>query len=172
MNEMGVGIIILVVAVLAALGYVLGRRRALSLAGKSGAKLHSLPGYYGQTVALFVLVPALLLLIAWLFLQPVVINNQVSGMIPDSAIPDGGARSLVMSDVRRIAGGLDAVLAADGISEADLSEGRVDFSGIRGRLAAVGVALGSDVSAPVFEAAKSYWKLAKIGNLAMTIDRK
>lgn len=166
---MGVGIIILVVAVLAALGYVLGRRRALSLAGKSGAKLHSLPGYYGQTVALFVLVPALLLLIAWLFLQPVVINNQVSGMIPDSAIPDGGARSLVMSDVRRIAGGLDAVLATDGISEADLSEGRVDFSGIRGRLAAVGVALGSDVSAPVFEAAKSYWKLAKIGNLAMTI---
>src|SRR3546814_1813982 len=90
-------------------------------------------------------------------------------MIPDSAIPEGGARSLVMSDVRRIAGGLDAVLANDGTSDSDLSEGRVDFAGIRDRLAAVGVALGSDVSAPVFEAAKTYWKSSRIGNLAMTI---
>jgi len=66
---MSVGVIILVVSVLAALGYILGRRRAVALAAKSGTKLHSLPGYYGQTVALFIAVPAFLLLIAWLFLQ-------------------------------------------------------------------------------------------------------
>ena len=71
------------------------------------ARLHSLPGYYGQTVALFTAVPAILLMAAWLFLQPLLIENQVSAQIPDSVIPEGGNLSLVMADVRRIAEGLD-----------------------------------------------------------------
>ncbi|MCA1491133.1 phosphate ABC transporter permease subunit PstC [Sinorhizobium alkalisoli] len=166
---MSVSIIILVVLALSALGYFLGRRRALSLAAESGRKLHSLPGYYGQTVALFVAVPAFLLMIAWLFVQPMVIDARVDGMIPDSVIPEGGARSLVISDVRRIAGGLDAVLARNSLDEGALTDGRVDFSTVRGRLAEVGIALGNDVPTEVFEAAKAYRQGAKIGTLAMTL---
>ncbi|MCF3641962.1 phosphate ABC transporter permease subunit PstC [Rhizobium sp. TRM95111] len=166
---MSVGIIILAVAVLAVLGYVLGRRRALSLAASSGEKLHSLPGYYGYTVALFTAVPALVVLVCWLFLQPMAIESRVSGMIPDSVIPEGGARSLVMADVRRIANGLDAVLVQGGISEDELGQMRSDFSNVRSRLASVGVALGSDVPPQVFEAAKTFRQSAKTGNLLMTI---
>lgn len=166
---MNVGFIILVVLVLAALGYFLGRQRSLSLAAQSGRKLHSLPGYYGQTVALFVAVPAFLLLIAWLFVQPMLIDGRVNGMIPDSVIPEGGARSLVISDVRRIAGGLDDVLARGGLSEEALTDGSLVFSDIRSRLAEVGVALGGDVPSEVFEAAKAYRQGAKTGNMAMTI---
>ncbi|HCL66807.1 MAG TPA: phosphate ABC transporter permease subunit PstC [Rhizobium sp.] len=166
---MSVGVIILVVSVLAALGYILGRRRAVALAAKSGTKLHSLPGYYGQTVALFTAVPAFLLLIAWLFLQPMLIEGRVSGMVPDSVIPDGGARSLVMADVRRIADGLDAVLARGGMDETELTQLRADPTNVRARLAEVGIALGGEVPPEVLEAAIAFRQSAKTGNLAMAV---
>ncbi|MDI7863648.1 phosphate ABC transporter permease subunit PstC [Rhizobiaceae bacterium n13] len=166
---MSVGIIILVVAVLTALGYFLGRRHALSLSAQSGRKLHSLPGYYGQTVALFTSIPAFLLLILWLFVQPIVVDSRIDGMIPDSVIPEGGARSLVISDVRRIAGGLDAVLSHGELSESALTDGSIDFSTIRTKLGEVGVALAGDVPTEVFEAAKVYRDSIKTGATAMAI---
>jgi phosphate transport system permease protein len=169
MDEMSVGSIVLVVLVLAALGYFFGRRQALAASAESGVKLHSLPSYYGQTVALFTAVPALLLMVAWLFVQPIIIESRVSGMIPDSVIPQGGALSLVMSDVRQIAGGLDAVLANTELSEEALNSGEVDFSTIRARLAEVGVALAGDVPQEVYLAAQAYRQGADIGRLVMTI---
>jgi phosphate transport system permease protein len=164
---MSVGILILIVLGLSVLGFFFGRHRALSLAAREGRKLHSLPGYYGQSVALFTAVPALLLLAAWLFVQPVLIESQVSGMIPDSVIPEGGARSLVMSDVRRVADGLDAMMEHSGISEDELAQMRADFTNVRGRLAEVGVALGSDVPVEVLDAAKTYRDANKTGSLFM-----
>jgi hypothetical protein len=104
--DMTSGTIVLIVLVLAAIGYVLGKRRALQAAKRDGVKLHSLPSYYGESVALFTAVPALFLMAAWLFVQPIVIEGSISGKIPDSVVPEGGAKSLVMVDVRRIADGL------------------------------------------------------------------
>lgn len=149
-------VLVLIVLGLAIFAYFAGRQRALKSAARDGAKLHSLPGYYGQSVALFVAVPALFLLGAWLFLQPVLIEGSISGKIPESAIPDGGAKSLVMFDVRRIAGGLSDIIAQGELSEDDLTAMRADVTDVRARLATVGVALGSDVSPAVFEVAKDY----------------
>ncbi len=162
---MTAGILALIVLVIAIAGYILGRQRAFAVSKRDGVRLHSLPSYYGQSVALFAAVPALLLLAAWLFLQPVLIESQISAKIPDSAIPEGGARSLVMSDVRRIADGLDLLVAQGGMTEEELASMRADFSNVRNRLAEVGVALGSDVSPVVFEAAKDYRSLSNTGAL-------
>ena len=166
---MSAGILSLIVLGLGVLGYFLGRGRALSLATATGRKLHSLPGYYGQSVALFTAVPALLLMAAWLFLQPVLIDARINGMIPDSAIPEGGARSLVMADVRRISGGLDALKTAGNMSEGDLARMNAETTDVRARLADVGVALGADVSTTVFDAAKEMRQASKTGALAMTV---
>ncbi|WP_137129810.1 phosphate ABC transporter permease subunit PstC [Rhizobium sp. FY34] len=166
---MSVGILIPVLLVLAALGFVLGKRQALALSDSQKTKLHSLPGYYGQTVALFTAVPALFLLGAWLILQPMAIESRIGGMIPDSVIPEGGARSLVMSDVRRIAGGLDAVLALGGMGEDELVRIGENLSTVRSRLAEVGVALVGDVPPVVFEAARAYRQDVKTGNMAMSV---
>lgn len=149
-------VIVLIVLGLAVLGYFLGRQRALKASERDGVKLHSLPVYYGQSVALFVAVPALLLLAAWLFLQPVMIESSISGKIPDSAVPEGGAKSLVMFDVRRIADGLNLIIDQGDVSEDALVSMQADVTDVRARLAEVGVALGSDVSPVVFEAAKEY----------------
>lgn len=153
---MTLGLIVLIVLGLAVIGYFLGRQRAVRTAKRDGVKLHSLPSYHGQSVALFVAVPALFLLGAWLFVQPVLIESAISGKIPDSAVPEGGAKSLVMFDVRRIADGLNQIIAQGDVSESDLVDMNADVTDVRARLAEVGVALGSDVSPVVFEAAKEY----------------
>lgn len=162
-------ILTLIVLALMVAGFILGRQRALFLAKRDRVRLHSLPGYYGHSVALFTAVPAFVLMIAWLFLQPMLIDNQISSQIPNSVIPDGGARSLVMADVRRIADGLDALVDQKNISENDLAVMRADISNVRNRLAEVGVALGSNVQPVVFEAAKSYREIGKTATLLRNI---
>jgi phosphate transport system permease protein len=163
------GIIVLILAVLALIGFVLGKRRARSLADSSGTKLHSLSGYYGQTVALFTAVPAFLLMLAWLFVQPIIVEGRADALIPDSVIPQGGARSLVLSDVRRIAGGLDAMIANQDASASALVDGQIDVTTVRARLAEVGVALAGDVPVEVFEAAKVYREAARTGSMVMSV---
>ncbi|MCO6187221.1 phosphate ABC transporter permease subunit PstC [Rhizobium sp. L1K21] len=164
---MSAGILIVVILGIAVLGFILGRQRALSLAARDNVKLHSLPGYYGHSVALFAAVPAFLLMIAWLFIQPILIETGVSRMIPDSVIPDGGARSLVMADVHRIADGLDVLAEKGGLSEEELSRMRADFTNVRSRLAEVGVAVGSDIPVPVLDAAREYRDAKHLGSSLM-----
>ncbi len=166
---MSVGILTLIVLGIAVLGFLLGRQRAISLASREGRKLHSLPGYHGQTVALFAAVPALLLMGVWLFVQPILIETSVNKMIPDSVIPDGGARSLVMADVRRIADGLDVLQERSALTEDDLARMRADFTNVRSRLAEVGVALGSDVPPQVLDAAKTFRDDNHTGSLIMSV---
>jgi phosphate transport system permease protein len=163
------GTLILIVLALAAIGYFTGKRRAIQTAKRDGRKLHSLPSYYGESVALFTAVPALLLLGAWLFVQPVMIENSIIGQIPESSVPEGGAKSLVMVDVRRIAEGLNLIIAEGRLNEEDISDMRADFIDVRSRLAEVGVALGSNVEPVVFQAAKEYRDLDLAGNLARDI---
>ena len=166
---MSVGLLSLIVLALAALGYVIGRQRAVAASQGDIRRLHSLPGYYGQSVALFAGVPALVLLMGWMLVQPIVIENQVSALIAPADVPQGGSVSLVMSDVRRVAEGLDQVLAKGNLSEADLTAMRSDFTNVRSRLAEVGVALGTDVRPGVFEAAKQYRSMTGTGNTAMLL---
>jgi len=163
------GILALIVLALTVAGYFLGRQRAVSKAAQQNVRLHSLPGYYGQSVALFTAVPAFLLMAAWLFLQPILIESQISDQIPDRVVEEAGARSLVMADVRRIADGLDLVVTKGGVSEDELERMRADLTNIRGRLADVGIALGSDVSPAVFEAAKSYRDIGKTASFLRNI---
>ena len=166
---MSVGILTAIVLGLALLGFFLGRRRALTLVDGDGRKLHSRPSYYGQSVLLFVLVPALLVMAGWLFVQPILIEGRVSAEIPEAAIPEGGARSLVMSDVRRIAGAFDTLEASGDLTAADLAAMRADTGRVRARLAEAGVALGSDVSADVFAAAEHYRAARATGALGMAV---
>ena len=59
---MSTGLVLLALFALSAATYVLARRKVLAVGG--GARLNSLPGYYGSYVALWTGVPALLLLVA------------------------------------------------------------------------------------------------------------
>ena len=91
--------LLLIILGLSLLGYVLSRARALSSAGGDSRILHSQPKYYGMNAAIFTAVPSLLVLGIWLFVQPMVINSAVSGMIPEHLVSEGSSLDLMMSDV-------------------------------------------------------------------------
>ena len=166
---MSAGIIALIVLFLAAAGYWVGRSRALSLRDNDGAKLHSLPSYYGQSVAMLTAIPALALMIVWLLVQPMVVESRASALITAADVPDGGSVTLVLVDVRRIAAGLDLAITQGLLTEQALSTMRSDLTDVRSRLGDVGVAIGSNVSAAMLDAARVYRNASATGSLAMTV---
>ena len=159
----------LIIVALSAIGFVAGRARAYHSAGGDARNLHSLPGYYGYNVALTALVPALAVLAVWLLAQPMLIENSVSEMIPDEIIAEGSNRSLVMSDVRRVANGLDLAVSSGAMTNDEVNALSTDTSDIRATLGSIGVALGSDVSPEVLAAAQSYRSKSYAGTLVMTV---
>ncbi|KUP92614.1 phosphate ABC transporter permease subunit PstC [Tritonibacter horizontis] len=161
--------LVLVLIALSVAGFFLGRNRALVSANGNPKDLHSLPSYYGHNVALSALVPALVILGAWLLLQPILIESRVSSLIPDDVITEGTTRGLVMSDVRRVAEGLDLAVAQGAMTSDQASSVRTEFSDVRGRLGEIGVALGSDVRPEVLRAAQSYRTMNATGTLVMTV---
>ena len=159
----------LIIVALSAIGFVAGRARAYQSAGGDARNLHSLPGYYGYNVALTAVVPALAVLAVWLLAQPMLIENSVSKMIPDEIIAEGSNRSLVMSDVRRVANGLDLAVSSGAMTNDEVNALSTDTSDIRATLGSIGVALGSDVSPEVLAAAQSYRSKSYTGTLVMTV---
>lgn len=159
---------VIIILALGSVGYVLGRRRAIASAGGDARLLHSLPGYYGTNAFILTTVPALLVMAVWLIVQPLVIEGAVTDMIPDSAISDTSSRGLVMTEVRRLAEGLDTAIERGAISREDARNIRAESTDVRARLAEAGVALGSDVSGPVLLAAQQYRSLSATGNALMT----
>ena len=157
----------LIVLALAAVGYFVGRARALASAGGDRRGLHSLPSYYGTNVAMFVVVPAFAVMIVWLLVQPLYVDNHVASLLPDSAVSDTTTVGLVMSDVRRVAEGLDLAISTGAMSEDQITRMQPDDA--RAKLAELGVALGSDVTSDILVAAQSYRALSATGNLLMAI---
>jgi phosphate transport system permease protein len=160
--------IIAIVAGIAAIGFVAGRARALASAGGEIRGLHSLPNYYGSNVALMGLVPALLVLSLWLLAQPLALNTAIAPMFASVDPADSGAMSLVVSDARRVADGLNRVDAAGILSDDEIAARVADPAQVRAMLATVGVALGSDVSAETLAAAERYRTLGNASAFWMT----
>ena len=153
---MTVSVLLFIILAIGAAGYALGVRRARAAAGGDTRKLHSLTGYHGQSVLLFSAVPALVLLGLWLVLQPLYLDHRAGAMIAAADVPEGGSLDLVLADVRRVAEGLDLLVAAGGMTEDDLAAMGAADSDLKARLGGVGVALAGEVGEGVFEAARDY----------------
>jgi phosphate transport system permease protein len=102
-----VGILLLValLLILTAVGYQLGRRRALLLVDHP-RELNSLPGYYGSYVGLWLLLPSLLLLAGWISFQGRVIDSiVVSGLPVDIQQVSPDELGLFLNDAQNLAAG-------------------------------------------------------------------
>ena len=150
---MSLGLITLIVLGLAVLGFVLGRRRALAMVAGDARRLHSLPAYYGWQVFLMTALPAVVVMLAWGFVQPALVDARVAGHL---VLPEGGSVELMMNDVRRVAEGL-----------AQLATPASDLPGLRDQLAGIGIALGSELRPDVVVAAQEYQGLTSGWRLAM-----
>jgi phosphate transport system permease protein len=101
-----IGYVFLTIVALSLTAYFVGRASARRLAGAEG-RLHSLPSYHGAFVAVWVGVPALILVLLWLLLQDTVVDGLLLASLPD-AVLDGASRAernLVLSEIHNVATG-------------------------------------------------------------------
>ncbi len=166
---MSVSLTLIVVLLIAVAAFFVSRARVMSLAGGDIRGLHSLPGYYGWFGFLSVAVPAALMLCVWMIAQPVFVERQLQGYFPAEQMQDASARTLIMEDVRRVAAGLDVAVAVGALGEGDLAALDAETTDVRATLAEVGVALGSDVTAEVLDAARSYRETAHWAALGRSV---
>ena len=100
--------LILLLGFLAIGAFYLGRDHSLSLVGGpgKGMALHSLPGYYGCFVAIWVVLPALTLLLGWVLIEPKVVTALVVNGLPDSYQSlSTGELNLLVNNIRNLASG-------------------------------------------------------------------
>ena len=77
-------------------------------------KLHSRPPYYGAYVMLWTVLPALVLVLVWAAVEPIVVSNAVHASLPEAIRNDPSAvRSLTMGTIDAIAHGLRQLTAEE-----------------------------------------------------------
>ncbi|MDE9448994.1 phosphate ABC transporter permease subunit PstC [Aliiroseovarius sp. Z3] len=161
--------LLIILLAFAAVGFVLGRGRALASVNGERRRLHSLPNYYGSNVAMLAFVPAVLVLAVWVVVQPFVINSSVSNHIPAELYQTGGELNLIMSDVRRVADGLDLAVKGGMLTTDEASNIDNDATDLRALLGEVGIALGSEIHPSVLSAAQVMRTQIATGNLYRSI---
>ncbi len=161
--------IVLAVFGLGLIGYFAGRMRALGSAGGDARRLHSLPNYYGWHAFMLTVVPALLVLAAWLLVAPSMIDTRIGDSLPESAIAEGGSRSLVMAEVRRAAVALDMAIEQGRMDSETAANLRSDMADVTARLKETGAIITSTITQPVLRAAQEFRVLSGISNFWMTV---
>ena len=162
---MSLGLLFLTVLALAALGYAVGRRKAMGTVGGDMRKLHSLPTFYGWITALGVVVPVLVVSLVWLFLEGFVIHNSALSQIDPADVPADSSINLMMADVTRLSQGL-SVLESNGL---DLAVIKQDVDALKIALGEAGVAMGNDPTPNLIAAAEAVRTTASYSRLGLTL---
>jgi phosphate transport system permease protein len=135
--------------VLGAVAFLAARGRATALAGGKSSALHSRPGYYGAYAAIWAILPALIVLCAWLAISPSLIESSVRGAFPDDVKAQSAAQqNLSFGMVSAIARGLPL------LTQEDISAGAGDPAGLQAKLAAKGVPLAGEPKPYMIEGAQ------------------
>jgi phosphate transport system permease protein len=99
-------VIVMSLLILSATGYYLGRRQALTMAKGAPARLHSLPSYHGLFVALWTVLPPLIVLSLWLTFEGAVIDALVLHCLPVGRTGvEATHADLMLAHIRRLAVG-------------------------------------------------------------------
>ncbi len=89
---------------LASVAFVQGKRRALAVA--AGERLHSRPWYHGMLVALWCLIPGLLIYLLWVFFADSILTRLVLQELPREMLARGAAQqTLLVNDLHNLVAG-------------------------------------------------------------------
>lgn len=103
---MSSSILILTILALGLTGWLFARGKAVRLATPGSRELHSLPRYHGAYVALWAILPALLVLALWSSLSPQLINAAVLADPAANALPAVAMdRDAILSEAAQLASG-------------------------------------------------------------------
>lgn len=162
---MSLGILLLILLALTVAGFVMGQRRAVASAGGDIRKLHSLPSFYGRITAIWVLVPAMVLLSGWLLVEGSLVHRNIVAQIAPEDIVEGSTAELMVADVARLAEGL-ATLETQGLDIAALV---LDPAALKTALNDAGIAMGKDPNAAMISAAEVVERTQINSRLGLTI---
>lgn len=158
--------VMLLVVLLATIGYFVGSSRAKRSVGGEVSRLHSLPKQHGWHVTLASAVPALLILILGSFLTGLASNIYVASIVPaDQAeiqlpldmreglsereieIRTDGRRDLFIGNIKNLAVAIDGYIANGNATEDEVRSWSADFAPLQERLRADGQVVGAAVTA-------------------------
>jgi phosphate transport system permease protein len=114
-------------AAISVAAFFIGRARSINLAGVAGTagSLHSLPGYYGYFTAIWCLLPALLVLLVWVALEPGIIIALLVKQLPaEQQALSSGELNLLLNNIQNLANG-DAI---SGRADAMLQDAAARFT--------------------------------------------
>jgi phosphate transport system permease protein len=162
-------ILVAVIIVLSFLGYYVGQRRAVAVAGGKARALHSLPSYYGLFLVLWCAVPALVVLLLWISLEPAVITQLTLAALPPEtqALPPDRL-NLLLNDIRNLANGNIASSDSPEIRAAAEHFGFLQQVGSAAKatvclgLAVGGIAYGRRFIAPSFRARNAVERMVMV----------
>ncbi|MEI4470425.1 phosphate ABC transporter permease subunit PstC [Frigidibacter sp. MR17.24] len=174
--------ILALLAVLAVLGFVIGRSRALASAGGDGRRLHSLPGFYGWHVAMFTFALPLLLLAVWMIAQPLYLRAAVTPYLPASALETSAGTTIALQNLGGVADRIAAAEAEGTLDAAEIRRLADSPEALAERLTAAGIEVGDPqtaVAAERFQSRRGLLNIAKavvvlglaLGLLAWTVAR-
>ena len=101
------GYLLLAIVAMSLGAYYVGRGAGLRFVAAHGASVHSLPTYHGAFVAIWVGMPALVLVLIWLLLQNSVIDGLLVASLPAS-LTQGATPAdiqLILSEIKNVAAG-------------------------------------------------------------------
>ncbi|MBE1288433.1 MAG: phosphate ABC transporter permease subunit PstC [Rhodobacteraceae bacterium] len=167
-----ISLVLALIALLAIVGFFIGRARAISVANGVESSLHSLPKQHGMHVALAASVPALIFIILWSIGSGIASNSYTASIIDPNApelqlsadVTDGlpqdeidvrlaAQRDLFVANVKGLAVAIDGYIANGNATEADVEGWRVDFTPLAQRLRDDGQIIGANISQKMFETA-------------------
>lgn len=105
---MTTSLLLLVIFILTATGYVIGRTRTSRMRNSPDRDQHphSLPRYYGYMVAIWTALPALIVVILWIFFESSTLTTLIASELPEEtrSLPEGQL-NLVLNDIKNLAVG-------------------------------------------------------------------
>ena len=103
-----VGYAFLLVIAMSLIAYFVGRSAGARFATSAGREMHSLPAYHGAFVAVWVGIPACVLVLLWVFFQDALIERFLVGTMPADLTEglSGNQTVLLLQEVRNVASGV------------------------------------------------------------------
>jgi len=149
--------LVLVLVTLGVASYYAGRSRSISMVGGPAQikTLHSLPGYYGYYSAIWCLLPALALALAWVLVEPRVIQWLLVNELPavQQMLPQGEL-DLLLNNIRNLSAG-DAVSGQIDVTLSEAATRYAEYGLLSHKLMAI-----SCISLAVLTSAISWRKIS------------